>query len=66
MSIFHNNAKKSSTTKTSKHRYSGCSLFTHCFFYAKNRGKDCMERFCKDLKEHDTKIMNSEKKNKCH
>ena len=43
-------------------------MFTHCSFdAAKNkldcyRGKDCMERFCKDLKEHATKIINYEKK----
>ena len=28
------------------------------------RGKDCMERFCKDLKEHVTKIIDYEKKKK--
>ena len=27
-----------------------------------HRGDDCMERFCKDLREHSTKIMNYEKK----
>ena len=26
------------------------------------RGKDCMERFCKDLKKHAAKIINHEKK----
>ena len=26
------------------------------------RGKDCMEKFCKDLKEHATKIINYKKK----
>ena len=26
------------------------------------RGKDCMKRFCKDLKEHATRIINYEKK----
>ena len=47
---------------------SGYSMFTHCSFdAAKNmhdcyRGKDCMERFCKDLKEDSTKIINYEKK----
>ena len=26
------------------------------------RGKDCIEKFCKDLKEHATKIINYEEK----
>ena len=47
---------------------SGYSLFTNCSFDStKNklvcyRGTGCMERFCKDLKEHTTKIINYEKK----
>ena len=59
----HNNPEKSSTTKINKHIFSGYSLFTHCWFNAtKNkldcyRGKDCMERFCKDLKEHAAKLI---------
>ena len=63
----HNNPKKSSTTKMNKHALSGYSLFTHYSAEAtKNRldccrGKDCMERFCKDLKEHATKIINYKK-----
>ena len=42
---------------------SGYSLFTQCSFDStKNmldcyRGKDCMERFCKDFKKHATKII---------
>ena len=61
----HNNLKKSSTTKINKHTPSGYSMFTHCLFYAtKNkldfyRGKDCMKRFCKILKEHTTKIFSN-------
>ena len=68
MSTCHNNPKNSSTTKINKHIHSGYSLFTHCLFdLTKNnldcyRGKDCMERFCKDLKEHGTKIINYGKK----
>ena len=64
----YNNHEKSSTTKEYKHKASGYSMFTHCSFDAtKNkldcyRGKDCVERFCKDLKEHATKIINYEKK----
>ena len=56
------------TTKIYKHKPSGCSLFTNCSFdLTKNkldcyRGKECMKRFCKDLKENVTKIINYEKK----
>ena len=65
----YNNPKESSTTKINHHTPSGYSIFTHCSFYeSKNklnyyRGEDCMKRFCKDLKEHATKIINYEKKN---
>ena len=68
MSICHNNPETSPTTKKHDHTPSGYSMFTHCSFDAiKNmldcyRGKECMERFCKDLKEHRTKIINYEKK----
>ena len=64
----HNNPEKSSTTKINKHTLSGYSLFTHCSFdTTKNeldyyRGKNCMKNFCLDLREHATKIINSEKK----
>ena len=50
------------------HTPSGCSLFTNCSLDAtKNKldcytGKDCMERFGKDLREHAMKIINYEKK----
>ena len=43
-------------------------MFTSCSFdESKNklnyyRGKDCMKKFCKDLKEHATRIINYEKK----
>ena len=63
-----NNPNKSSTTKIKKHASSGYSLFTHCSFdESKNklnyyRGDDCMKKFCKDLREHATKIINYEKK----
>ena len=67
MSACHNNPEKSATTKINKHAPSGYSLFTNFSFYlAKSkldcyRSKDCMERLCKDLKEHTTKIINYEK-----
>ena len=47
---------------------SGYSLFTSCSFDpTKNkhdcyRNKDCMKRFCKNLKEHATRIINYDKK----
>ena len=68
MNTCQNNAKESSTTEINKHVPSGYSLFTHCSFdKTKNkldyyRGKDCMKKFYKDLREHATKIINYEKK----
>ena len=57
MSTCHDNPKESPTTNINKYTPSGYSLFIHCSFDAtKNkldcyRGKDCIERFCKDLNE---------------
>ena len=68
MSTCQNNPNESSTTEINKHIRSGHSLFTHCSFdRAKNkldyyRRKDCMKRFCKDLREHVTKRISYEKK----
>ena len=77
MDTCHDNSEKSqqsrvrstsSTTKINRHTLSGYSLFTHCSFNkAENkldyyRGEDCMKKFCKDLREHATKIINYEKK----
>ena len=51
-----------------KHTPSGYSIFTHCSFdKSKNklnyyRGNYYMKEFCKDLREHATKIINYEKK----
>ena len=56
------------------HKAYGYSMFTNCsfdsteFHSTKNKldcyiGKDCMERFCKDLREHAMKIISNEKKN---
>ena len=70
MSTCYNNPGKSSTTKINKHKASGYSIFTHCSFdKSKNklnyyRGEDCMKRFCKDLREYATKIINYETINK--
>ena len=68
MSTCYNNPEESSTTKINKHIPSGYSIFTHCSFdKSKNklnyyRSEDCMKRFCKDLREHATKIIDCEKK----
>ena len=68
MNTCYDNLEKSSTSKINKHTPSGYSLFTHCSFNkAENkidyyRGEDCMEKFCMDLREHATKIINYEKK----
>ena len=68
ISTCYNNPEKSSTTEINKHTPSGYSLFTHCpFDETKNkldyyRGEDCMKKFCKDLRQHATKIINYEKK----
>ena len=70
ISTCYNNPEKSSTTERNKHTPLGCSLFTHCSFdETKNkldyyRGEDCMKKFCKDLREHATKIIYYEKKDK--
>ena len=63
-----NNPYESSTTKINKHTPSGYSIFTSCSFdESRNklnyyRGKDCMKKFCKDLREHATRIINYERK----
>ena len=67
MDTCYNNPNESSTTEVNKHTPSVYSLFTHCSCDKKNkldyyRGKDCMKKFCKDLREHATKIINCEKK----
>ena len=68
MSTCYNNPKESSTTKINKHAPSGYSIFTHFSFDKSKsklnyyRGEDCMTKFCKDLREHATKIINYEKK----
>ena len=63
-----NNPEKSYTEKKkTKHTPSGCSLFTNSSLDpTKNKldcykGEDCMESFCKDLREHAMKIIDYEK-----
>ena len=55
--------------KKTKHMPSGYSLFASCWFDPKKtnklgcyRYKDCIKRFCNNLKEHATRITNYEKK----
>ena len=68
MSSCVNNPNESSTTEINKHTPSGYSIFNHFSFdESKNklnyyRKDDCMNKFCKDLREHVTKIINYEKK----
>ena len=58
----------SSTTKINQHIPSGYSIYTNCSFDKSNnklsyyRGEDCMKRFCKDLKDRATKIIDFKKK----
>ena len=68
INICHNDPKKLSAKKINKHIAPGYSLFTHCSFDdTKNkpdyyRGKDCIKKLGKDLKEHVVKIINYETK----
>ena len=63
-----NNNNKSYTTAKALHKPSGYSLLTSCSFDKSEnkqtfyRGRDCMKRFCDDLKEHVTRITNYEMK----
>ena len=63
-----NNPKNSYTEKKAKHKPSGYAWCSICSFDdTKNRryfyrGKDCIEKFCKDLKELGTEIINFEEK----
>ena len=63
-----NNPNKSYATAKALHEPSGYSLLISCSFDKSEnkqtyyRGKDCMKRFCDDLKEHVTRIINYEMK----
>ena len=63
----YNNPELSSTTKINQHIPSGYSIYTNCSFDKSNnklsyyRGEGCMKRFCKDLKDHATKIIDFKK-----
>ena len=64
------NPEKSYTEKKARHKPSGWSMFIKCSFDEKEnklkhyRGKDCIVKLCKDLKECTMEIINSEKKKK--
>ena len=67
MNTCHHNPKNSHTTKINQYIPSRYSLFTHCSFdTTKNKldyygGKNCIENFRLDLKEHARKTINYEK-----
>ena len=64
----YNNPDLSPTTKINQHIPSRYSIYTNCSFDKANnklsyyRGEDCMKRFCKDLKDHATKIIDFKNK----
>ena len=68
MNTCNNNPNKSYTTAKGLHKPSGYSLLTSCSFDKSEnkqtyyRGRDCMKRFCDDLKKHVTRITNYEMK----
>ena len=63
-----NNPEKSYTEKKARHVPSGWALYTRCSFDKKEnklnyyRGKDCIEKACKKIKECAMEIINREKK----
>ena len=63
-----NNPEKSYPEKKARHESSGWVIFTRCSFDKKEnnlnfyRGKNCIEKLCKKLKERVLKIINYEKK----
>ena len=63
-----NNPEKSYTEKKARHEPSGWALYTRCSFDKKEnklnyyRGKDCIEKLCKKLKESAMKIIDYEEK----
>ena len=68
MNTSNNNPNKSYTTAKALHKPSGYSLLTSCSFdksenkQTYHRGRDCMKRFCADLKDHIAIITNYEMK----
>ena len=68
MNTCNNNPNMSYTTAKALHKPSGYSLLTSSSFHKLEnkqtyyRGRDCMKRFCNDLKEYVTRITNYEMK----
>ena len=64
MNTFNNNPNKSYTIAKELHKTSGYSLLKSCSFDKSEnkqtyyKGRNCMKRFCDDLKEHVTRIVN--------
>ena len=63
MSTCHNNPEKVWTTKINEHTPSGYSLFQCSLDLTKSnlgyyKRKDCMKKFCEDMKEYATEIIN--------
>ena len=58
MTTCYDSPEKSSATKINKNTPSGFSLFTYCSFdetknmFSDDRGKNCMNDFCLDLKKN--------------
>ena len=67
-----NNPEKSYTEKKARHEPSGWSMFIRCSFDKKEnklnyyRGKDCIQKLCKNIKESANEIINREKKKLYH
>ena len=68
MELNDNNLEESNTEKKARHEPSGQAMFTRFSFNEKEnkhnyyRGKDCVEKLCRKLKERTIKIINYEKK----
>ena len=66
--IYSKQPRKILYKKKARHKPSGWALYTRCSFDKKEnklnyyRGKDCIEKLCKKLKESATEIINREKK----
>ena len=65
---YQSNPKKSYTEKKTKHEPFGCAMLTKYSFdktedkFNYYRGRDCIEKLCKTLKEHAMIIINYKKK----
>ena len=63
-----NSPEKLYAEKKARHKPSGWAMLTKCSFYKTEdkldyyRGKDCIKKLCKKLREHTMKIINYEEK----